>query len=140
MQLLPVVEMFCKWELQEDCTDLVSLMHRFDSQHELESHALGRSLLAMLADEDGCFESAPEEAPIAARPSPFDSVRERLAAAASAIRHLQVQAHLLACPSAVFEFYTGGFDICTEHKIMAKFLNLRSTCLAHSISSNTHRQ
>ena len=86
-------------------------MHRFDSQHELESHALGRSLLAMLADEGGCFESAPEEAPIAARPSPFDSVRERLAAAASTIRHLEVQAYLLACPSAVFEFYTGCFDI-----------------------------
>ena len=79
-------------------------MHRFDSQHELESHALGRSLLAMLADEGGCFETAPEQAPIAARPSPFDSVRERLAEAASAIRHLQVQAHLFECPVSVCEF------------------------------------
>ena len=98
MQLLPLVEIFCKWELQEDCTDLVSLMHRFDSQHELESHALGRALLAMLADEGGCFENAPEAAPIAARPSPFDIVRERLAPAASAIRHLQVQAYILESP------------------------------------------
>ena len=104
MQLLPLVEMFCKWELQEDCTDLVALMHRFNSHHQLESHVLGRSLLAMLADEGGCFENSPQEAAIAARPSPFDSVRERLAAAASAIRHLQVQAYLHGCSIPVCEF------------------------------------
>ena len=92
MQLLPLVEMFCKWELQEDCTDLVSLMHRFDSQHQLESHVLGRSLLAMLGDEDGRFESVPQHVPIATRPNPFETVRERLAAASFAIRDLQVQA------------------------------------------------
>ena len=92
MHLLPLVEIFCKWELEEDCTDLVSLMHRFDSQHQLESHEPGRSLLAMLGDEDGRFEIALRHAPIAARPSPFEGVRERLAAAALAIRDLQVQA------------------------------------------------
>ena len=104
MQLLPLVEMFCKWELQEDCSDLVSLMHRFDSQHQLESHELGRSLLAMLGDEDGRFESPPQHIPITAMPNPFDIVRERLAAAALAIRDLQVQACLLPNSFTVYEF------------------------------------
>ena len=79
-------------------------MHRFDSQHQLESHVLGRSLLAMLADEGGCFKNAPQEAAITARPSPFDSVIERLAMAASAIRHLQVQAYLHECSIPVCGF------------------------------------
>ena len=104
MQLLPLVEMFCKWELEEDCSDLISLMRRFDSQHQLESHELGRSLLAMLEDEDGRFETPPHHVPIAARPNPFEAVRERLAAAALAIRDLQVQACLLPFPCALCEF------------------------------------
>lgn len=104
MQLLPLVEMFCKWELEEDCTDLLSLMHRFDSQQQLESHVLGRSLLAMIADEDGCFETAPHQIPIVARPNLFDSVRERLATAASAIQDLQVQPSPLRTLFTVCEF------------------------------------
>ena len=78
-------------------------MHRFDSQQQLESHVLGRSLLAMIADDGGCFENTPQENRVGARPNPFDSVRERLAAAASAIRHLQVQAYLLQCSNPIHE-------------------------------------
>ena len=44
--------MFCKWELQEDCTNLRALMLRFDSEEELDSHELGRSLLFMVRNED----------------------------------------------------------------------------------------
>ena len=52
MQLLPLVEMYCKWELEEDCSNLRELMLRFDSEAELETHELGRSLLHMLRDDD----------------------------------------------------------------------------------------
>ena len=50
VQLLPLVEMYLKWELEnctkeEDCTNLRALMLRFDSETELESNELGRSLL-----------------------------------------------------------------------------------------------
>ena len=41
MQILPLVEMFCRWELQEDCGNLRALMHRFDSESELQSTELG---------------------------------------------------------------------------------------------------
>ena len=37
-QLFPLVEMYYKWELQEDCSDLRALMLRFDSEIELEAH------------------------------------------------------------------------------------------------------
>lgn len=52
MQLLPLVEMYCKWELKEDCSNLQELMLQFDSEAELETHELGRSLLHMLRDDD----------------------------------------------------------------------------------------
>ena len=91
MQLLPLVEMYCKWELEEDCSDLQALMFRFDSEVELESHALGRSLLFMVKD-DGCgIDSVPRQVPITAPTDPFRQFRERLAAAGSAIRELQQQ-------------------------------------------------
>lgn len=52
MHILPLVEMHCKWELQEDCSNLGALMLRFDSESELESNALGRSFLHMIRDDD----------------------------------------------------------------------------------------
>ena len=93
MRLLPLVEMYCKWELEEDCTDLRSLMHRFDSELELESHDLGRYLLNMLQDDDIGFPSIGIQVPLVARPDPFEAVRERLAQAASAIQELHAQVH-----------------------------------------------
>ena len=59
MQLLPLVEMYCKWELQEDCTNLRALMLCFDSEVALETHELGRSMLLMLDDDDNGLQILP---------------------------------------------------------------------------------
>ena len=104
MRILPLVEMYCKWELEEDCTNLRSLMHRFDSEAALESHSLGQSLLSMLRDDDSGFETFPVQVPTyVARPNPFDAVRERLAVAASAIRGLQAQVQLCSPLTHVYD-------------------------------------
>jgi hypothetical protein len=83
--------MYCKWVLQEDCSSLRGLMLRFDSEVELESHELGRSLLDMVRHDDVGFVSVPQPVPFIATASPFDAIRDRLAAAATAIRGLQEQ-------------------------------------------------
>ena len=98
MQLLPLVEMYCKWELEEDCTNLRALILRFDSESELESHDLGRSLLSMIWDENIGHDNLPLPAPLPPHPSPFDLVRERLAAAGLAIRALHEEVHLAVAP------------------------------------------
>jgi hypothetical protein len=90
-QLLPLVEMYCKWELQEDCSNLQSLMVRFDSERELQSHELGRSLLFMIRDDESGFETVPRSIGLIAPTNPFDALRERLAAADLAIRGLHAQ-------------------------------------------------
>lgn len=95
MQILPIVEMYCKWELEEDCTSLRAFMVRFDSESELETHKLGRSLLSMLRNDDVAYGSLPLHTTLLAQPNPFDEVRCRLAAADLAIRHLHAQVHLL---------------------------------------------
>ena len=96
-QLLPLVEMYCKWELQEDCSDLLALMLRFDSETELESHELGRSLLFMIRN-DGCgLDVPPRIVPHAVRPNSFNVVRERLQTAALAIQELRSQVCSLPC-------------------------------------------
>ena len=95
MQLLPLVEMYCKWVLEEDCTNLHGLMCRFDSELELESHELGRSLLFMIRDDDVGLISTPLPAPVQVVDNPFNDVRERLAAAAMAIRELHPQVPML---------------------------------------------
>ena len=87
-QLLPLVEMYCKWELQEDCNDLRALMLRYDSETELETHELGRSLLFMVRSDAVDRDCAPRIVPRAVRLNPFDVVRERLQTAALAIHEL----------------------------------------------------
>lgn len=91
MQLLPIVEMYCRWELQEDCTDLQSLMVRFDSEEELESHDLGRSLLYMVRDAEAEFGSLPLHVRTIQRADPFEDIRQRLAAVDVAIHGLHAQ-------------------------------------------------
>ena len=91
VHLLPLVEMFCKWELQDDCSDLQSLMHRFDSESELETHELGRSLLFMVRNDDMGFHTLPQSATKDAPLNPFHAVRKRLAAAELALRALAPQ-------------------------------------------------
>jgi hypothetical protein len=93
IQLLPLVEMFCKWELQEDCSNLRALMLRFDSEEDLESHELGRSLLFMVRDEDGDLDGLPALHTIQRAANPFEVVRERLAAVTLAIGDLRPQVH-----------------------------------------------
>ena len=66
-------------------------MVRFDSEQELQSHELGRSLLFMIRDEDSGFETMPRSDVLIAPTNPFDAVRERLAAADLAIRDLHAQ-------------------------------------------------
>ena len=92
-QIHPLVEMYCKWELEEDCSDLHSLMCRFDSEAELETHDLGRSLLMMVRDDNMCLERLPRQPPVLAPTNLFDVFRERLAAADLAIRDLHPQVH-----------------------------------------------
>lgn len=96
IQILPLVEMFLKWEHQEDCGDLHALMLRFDDERELETHELGRSLLCMLRDEQMGFRYEPQPDVVPARENPFDLIRDRLAAAEVAIRDLQPQVSLLS--------------------------------------------
>ena len=93
IQLLPLVEMYCKYELGEDCTSLWALMVRFDSELELESHELGRSLLFMLRDDATTLDILPQSFHVVPMSNSFDAVRERLAVAGLAIRSLHQQVH-----------------------------------------------
>ena len=94
MQLLPLVEMYCRGESQEDCSNLRYLMARYDSEAELQTHELGRSLLSMIRDEDMGFKGLPRADPPGAPTDPFAGVRERLAAMDSVIRDLHPQVHI----------------------------------------------
>ena len=98
MQLLPLVEMYCRWELQEDCNNLQALMERFDSVSELESHDLGRSLLCMVRDEEDGLLACSERRHVEPSPNlstdPFGAVRARLAAVDLAFQGLQAQVHI----------------------------------------------
>ena len=102
MQVLPLVEMYCRWELQEDCSNLQALMERFDSVFEFETHDLGRSLLRMVRDEDDGLLAYSErrhaEPEPLRRTDPFAAVRARLAAVDLAFQGLQAQVLLfLGC-------------------------------------------
>ena len=95
MQLLPLVEMYCRWQLQEDTSNLEALMRRFDSEAELQSHDLGRALLHMVRDDaEGLPVSrsgVQHEEPHVEVADPFHAVREQLAAVGSAFRNLHPQ-------------------------------------------------
>ena len=69
-------------------------MLRFDSEEDLESHELGRSLLFMVRDEDGDLDGLPSLHRIERPSNPFEVVRERLAEVTLAIEELQPQVHL----------------------------------------------
>lgn len=69
-------------------------MLRFDSELELESHELGRNLLSMVRDDDVGFVSVTRPVQPIGAASPFDTFRERLAAAALAIQGLRPQVDL----------------------------------------------
>ena len=87
--------MYCRWELEEDNTSLQNLMLRFDSELELESHDLGRSLLAMMRDNVDEFQGLPRLHSSIPSTNPFEALRERLEAAQLAIHDLHVEVQLL---------------------------------------------
>ena len=113
--LLPIVERYCSLELDEDCSDLHALMERFDSEAEMESSVLGRSLLCLVRDEDDGLHSLSRRMQTVATPNPFQDVRARLATAGLAIQALHPQVHL-------------GLDLCTPCGIYQRnTMSLQST-------------
>lgn len=105
-QLLPLVEMFCKWELGEDCSDLRALMLRYDSELELGSHDLGRSLLCTLRNDNVELGGLPRQTELPVRANPFAGLTERLSKAAMAIRDLHAQVQPLSGPCSAFLLVT----------------------------------
>lgn len=93
MQLLPLMEIYCKWKLKEDCANLRDLILWFDFELELELHELGHSLLFMAWDDDVGLHSLARRVGPSAPANPLDVVKERLAVAGLAVRdsHPQVQ-------------------------------------------------
>lgn len=94
MELLPLVKMYCRWELQDDCSNLRELMVRFDLEAELETHELGRSLLLLLRDDDAGMDIYTQRMHFDAPPNPFNSIRSRLAEIDTAFRALKPQVRL----------------------------------------------
>lgn len=86
--------MYCKWELQEDCTNLGELVRRFDSEAELLSHDLGRSMLQLVRDDDVGLHQLLPRTRTAPAPNPFDAIRTSLAAVDNAFQGLQPQVHV----------------------------------------------
>jgi hypothetical protein len=68
-------------------------MLRFDSESELESTALGRSLLRMIRDDDIALPCTDSELPPPVPINPFTAIRERLSAVDIALQGLQPQVH-----------------------------------------------
>lgn len=95
VQLLPLIEMYCKWELQEDCSNLWELMLRFDSEAELSTHDLGRSMLLMIHDDEAGMRILSPRVQMSTADNPFDAIRTRLAAIGSAFQTLQPQVHVV---------------------------------------------
>ena len=120
MQLLPLVEMYCRWELAEDCSDLRALMIRFDSADDLKSHELGRSLLFMLRNDDVVPHMFPDQGLYIQRHNPFDDIRERLQAADVAINALHSQVQLFLNSKHIFlhTFVLTMTHTITEHNHM----------------------
>jgi hypothetical protein len=143
MQLLPLVEMYCRWELQEDCGDLNALMHRFDSELVLETHALGRSLLLMLRDDNMGLQVLPPPLRYAPAVNPFDSIRSRLHAVDSAFQGLRPHVCLVVvCLGQEFFVWVDVVPLCcahnTEHYICICARRIQWKLLYCCISSLAH--
>ena len=94
VKLLPLLEMFCRWELQEDRNNIWQLMLRFDSEAALETHVLGRSLFLMVRDDDVGLEILPPRQNTVLPVNPFDAIRARLAEVDVALQTLHAQVQL----------------------------------------------
>ena len=117
MQLLSLVEMYCRWELQEDCSNLEGFILRFVSESELESHDLRRALLFMVRNiEEGLHASTPyiqHEAAEDLVADPFEVLQGRLAAVDAAIQTLQTQVLAVIGYILEFTFHENLFCIVT---------------------------
>ena len=91
MDLLPLIEMYCRWELQEECGNLRALMDRFDSEASLQTTELGRSLLLMLRDDDDGLQFRAPRQESSPPLNPFAAIRGRLAAVDRAFQGLHAQ-------------------------------------------------
>jgi hypothetical protein len=80
-------------------------MHCFDSETELESHELGRSLLYMIRNDDAGLPGFYRHEPINVPANPFADLRERLAAVDLAIHDLHPQVKW--SPVLICRHYTG---------------------------------
>lgn len=139
MRLLPLLEMFCKWKLQDDCTNLRALMARFDSESDLQSTELGRSLLAMIQDDDDGLYNLPHLATIDSPVNPFSVVRERLASVDLAMRGLHPYVHslmCLPCKAEITNFFCFCHSLCQyllcvrvcRHQLFAQFRSILYKC------------
>jgi hypothetical protein len=72
-------------------------MQRFDSEVELNSHELGRSLLCMLRDDEFGLDGLQTQHARVMQTNPFDELRSRLAAADIAIHGLRPQVPIYTC-------------------------------------------
>lgn len=68
-------------------------MLRFDSESELQSHELGRSLLFMIRNDDTGLPLLHRTDSIGVPANPFDALRETLAAVDVAIHNIRPQVH-----------------------------------------------
>lgn len=91
MDLLPLIEMYCRWELQEECGNLRALMDRFDSEASLQTTELGCSLLLMLRDNDDGLQFRAPRQESSPPLNPFAAIRGRLAAVDRAFQGLHAQ-------------------------------------------------
>jgi hypothetical protein len=144
MQLLPLVEMFCRWQLQEDTSDLEALMRRFDSEDELQSHELGRALLHMVRDDGEGLpvsrSTVQHEEPHVEVADPFHVVREQLAAVGSAFRSLHQQVLLaIVCCRKIRSAGNNHFAF-RWYFISVSYMQLDTTCgapmLLHLVNAN----
>ena len=99
-------------------------MLRFDSEVDLGSHELGRSLLFMIRDEDGDLDGLPSLHRIERPSNPFEVVRERLAAVTLAIQELQPQVHAASD-------YIGSMQFCSKNSLSIH-INENSVAILHS--------
>ena len=95
VQLLPLIEMYCKWELEEDCSNLWELMLRFNSEAELSTHDLGRSMLLMIHDDKVGMQILSPRVQMSTVDNPFDAIKTRFAAIGSAFQTLQPHVHVV---------------------------------------------
>lgn len=96
-------------------------MHRFDSELDLETHELGRSLLFMIRDDDMGLHTLPPPASYIAPVNPFDAVCERLAAVELAIRVLRPQ--VAAVASIYFTIAINPYDSSNNYMYFHKYVD-----------------